>query len=170
MRDISNSSPLSSDCASPPSVSLKYTVGHNSLWQIHCMIIVTCVWWVLAYNASITGREPLTGHQIAVNCSHYLCLDKYHSSNTACLTEGGGGEKKKKKHVVLKHNSQGEKFIQWGFVVVGRMMYSNGTVQLLSFRKQIMGWETGDAWPKTLCLTEVAAESVCACVCVCARR
>lgn len=56
---------------------------------------------------------------------------------------------------MLKHNSQGEKFIQWGFVIVGRMMYSKRTVQLLSFRKQIMGWETRDALPKTLCLTEV---------------
>lgn len=41
------------------------------------------------------------------------------------------------------------------------MMYSNGTVQLLSFRKQIMARETGDTQPKTLCLTEVAGESVC---------
>lgn len=82
--------------------------------------------------------------------------------------EGEGGEKikKKKKHVALAHNSQGEKFIQWGLVVVGRMMYSNGTVQLLSFRKQIMGWETEDARPKTLCLTEVAGEHVRVCVCV----
>lgn len=50
-----------------------------------------------------------------------------------------GGGKKKRKHVTLRHNSQGEKFIQWGIVIVGQMMYSNGTVQLLSFRKQIMG-------------------------------
>lgn len=47
---------------------------------------------------------------------------------------------------------------------MGRMMYSNGTVQLLSFRKQIMGWEMEDAQPKTLCLTEVARVHVCLCV------
>lgn len=102
---------------------------------------------------------PGTGlleHQITANCSHYLRLDKYQASNTAYLIEGG-----EKKHVTLKHNSQGEKFIQWGFVVVGWMMYSNGTVQLLSFRKQIMGWEMGDAQPETLCLTEVARKRVC---------
>ncbi len=113
------------------------------------------------YNATITRHRPLRGHQIAANCSHYLRLDKYHASNTAYLIEG----EENKKHVALKHNSQAEKFIQWGFVVVGRMMYANGTVQLLSFRKQIMGWETGDARPKTLCLTE-AARGACVCVTV----
>lgn len=50
-------------------------------------------------------------------------------------------------------------------MVVGRIMYSDGTVQLLSSRKQIMGRETGDAQPKILCLTEVARVCVCACVC-----
>lgn len=53
------------------------------------------------YNATIAW--PLIGHQIAANCSHYLCLDKYHVSNTAYLIE-------EKKHVTLKHNSQGELF------------------------------------------------------------
>lgn len=67
------------------------------------------------------------------------------------------------------NNRQGERFIQWGFVIVGQMMYSNGTVQLLSFRKQIMGWETGDVRPKTLCLMEVAREHVCVCLCMCLR-
>lgn len=109
----------------------------------------------------LPGTGLFTGHQIAANCSHYLRLDKYHASSTAYLIEGGG----KKQHVTLKHNSQGEKLIQWGFVVVGRIMYSDGTVQLLSLRKQIMGRETGDAQPKTLCLTEVAR--VCACACMC---
>lgn len=65
-------------------------------------------------------------------------------------------ENKKIKNAMLKHNSQGEKFIQQGFVIAGRMMYSNGKVQLLSFRKKIMGREMGDDKPKTLCLTQVA--------------
>lgn len=65
---------------------------------------------------------------------------------------------------MLKHNSQGEKFIQQGFVIAGRMMYSNGKVQLLSFRKKIMGREMGDDKPKTLCLTQVARYSEWLCL------
>jgi len=93
---------------------------------------------------------------MAANCCHYSWLDEYHTSNNVYLIKGGG--EKKRQHATLKHNSQGEKLIQWEFAIVGKMMYSNGTVQLLSFRKQIMGWETGDAQPNTLCLTKVARE------------
>lgn len=56
-----------------------------------------------------------------------------------------------------------EKFIQSGFVIVGQMMYSNGTVQLLSFRKQIMGWEMEDAQPRLFVLLRWL-ESTCVCM------